>query len=186
MDRFVRRLLRTASKFLNPLFSLCWLVPITVADDERILRAIYSPYHVNRHNKLKHQAYNPTPKTDEISVMRLEYMGARFCKQKAKSFENPANRKEFRGFAVINVGRVRKGDKGNMDVVDSRRHFCGHADIKLLIEELNADREPQEPPSAETTKRLSDLQDALLAACDYFPDPNPNSKGWTGPELQAP
>ena len=127
MQALVQVLSRTVSKFLNLLFELCWLVPVHVANDERIVRAIYSPYHLEKKNRLKHQAYDPTPKTDEISVMRLEHMGVRLCKRKAKSFENPANREVYRGFAVLRTSDIRAAD---MDVADSRKHFCGHADIQ--------------------------------------------------------
>lgn len=181
MQALVRGLARTASKFLNLLFKLCWLVPVHVANDERIVRAIYSPYHVKK-NRLKHQAYDPTPRTDEISVMRLEHMGARLCKRKAKSFENPSVQKVYRGFAVLRTGVVRTAD---MEVTDSRKHYCGHADIRLLIEELKT-LEPNEPPTPETQKRLKDLKDALLDASKYIPDPTPQGAAWRGGKLEPP
>jgi len=55
------RLSRRASKLLNKLVGICWLVPAEVEGEERLIRAIYSPYHVDSHNNLKHQAYDPTP-----------------------------------------------------------------------------------------------------------------------------
>ena len=182
MVRLVRSLLRTVSKLLNSLFSLCSLVPLHVADNERIIRAIYSPYHVSKQNRLKHQAYDPTPKTDEISTMRFEYMGQRFCKRKAKSFEDPKVKKEYRGFAILSVRAIRKA---KMQVIDSRKWYCGHADIKLLIGELIQNREPQEPLSAEAGKRLKDLKNALLAASKYLPDPNPRASSWRGGKFKS-
>src|SRR5690349_19394828 len=146
MLALARNLSRTASKLLNQLFDLCWLMPVHVSGDERVVRAIYSPYHLDKQNNLKHQAYNPTPATDEISVMRLEYMGVQLCKRKAKSFENPAQRKVYRGFAVLRTSILRASD---MDVVDSRKYYCGHADIKLLMQELQTALEPGEPLPAE-------------------------------------
>ena len=59
MRALVRALSRTAYKFLNLLFELCWLMPVHVADDERAIRAIYSPFHVDKKNRLKHQAFDP-------------------------------------------------------------------------------------------------------------------------------
>ena len=182
MQALVLRLSRTASKFLNLLCELCWLVPVHVASDERIVRAIYSPYHVKK-NRLKHQAYDPTPRTDEISVMRLEHMGARFCKRKAKSLENPATQKVYRGFAVLSTGVVRTAD---MEVIDSRKqNFCGHADIQLLIDELKA-LEPNEPPTPETQKKLKDLKESLLDASKYIPDSTPQDAAWRGDKLEPP
>jgi hypothetical protein len=86
------------------------VVPLHVADDERIVRAIYSPYHVTKQNRLEHQTYDPTPNTDEISTMRFEYMGQRFCKRKAKSFEDRKAKKEYRGFAILRMSAVRKAE----------------------------------------------------------------------------
>lgn len=176
-----RNLSRIASRFLNHLFDVCWLMPIHVSDGERIVRAIYSPYHV-KNNQLKHQAYDPTPRTDEISVMRIEHMGARLCKRRAKSFENPAHKKIYRGFAVLRTSSVRAR---SMDVIDSRRHYNGHADIKLLMEELYL-LEPNEPPSAEMGKKLKDLKDALLGASNYVPDANAQHTAWQGDKLEPP
>lgn len=182
MLRLARKLLQIASKSLNRLFSRCWLVPSHVSDDERIVRVIYSPYHLDKKKKrLTHYAYDPTPRTDDVSVMRLDHMGARLCKRKALSFEN-AGKKEYRGFAVLRVRTVRTSA---MDVIDSRRHYCGHADIKFLIEELRT-REPGEPLSAEVGKRFRDLKDSLLEASNYLPDSQPRASRWRGPKLEPP
>jgi hypothetical protein len=185
----VRSLSRIASRLRTRLSELWrWLVPVHVSDDERIVRAIYSPYHVKK-NQLKHQAYDPTPKTDEISVMRFEHMGTRSCKSKAKSLEDPpqhrespAQQKVYRGFAVLRTSVVRDS---TMEVVDSRRRYCGHADIKLLMPELRT-LEPGEPPSAELGKKLKDLKADLLRASSYVPDPNPQRAAWRGANLEPP
>jgi hypothetical protein len=157
-------------------------MPVHVYDDERVVRAIYSPYHLDKKNRLKHQAYDPTPKTDEISVMRIEHMGVRLCKRKAKSFENLAQRKVFKGFAVLRTNVVRASE---MDVVDSRKHYCGHADIRLLMPELQT-LEPNEPLPAEAGKKFKDLKDSLLHASNYLPDPHPKDRRWRGGKLEPP
>lgn len=182
MLRQVRSLLQTVPRLLNQRFKLCWLVPRRVSNHERIVRAIFSPYHVDSKRRLKHSAYDPTPKTDEISIMRLDYMGSSLCKRKAQSFENLAKKKEYRGLAVLNVGAVRNIE---MAVGDSREHFCGHGDIKFLIEELRH-REPGEPLSAEANKRFKDLKDMLVSVSNYVPDPDPRGFDWHGAKLEAP
>lgn len=53
-----------------------------------IVRGICSPYHVSSKGKLKPEAYDPTPETDEVSVMRADYLGVDGCKEKAKALEN--------------------------------------------------------------------------------------------------
>jgi hypothetical protein len=183
MLRLARNLSRTASRLLNQLFKLCWLVPLRVSDDERILRAIYSPHHYDKKKKrLRHYAYDPTPKTDEVSVMRIEYMGPHCCHREAQSSENLSQRKEYCGFAVLRVSAVRNSA---MNVIDSRKHYCGHADIKLLMEEVR-NREPNEPLSAEAGKRFKDLKDCLLKASNYVPDPDPRGRRWRGGKLDPP
>jgi hypothetical protein len=182
MRAISRSLSRIPSKLLNRLFKLCWFTPVRVSSDERILRAIYSPFHVGKNNRLKHQAFDPTPKTDEISVMRLEHMGECLCKSKAKSFENPAKKKKYRGFAVLRVSTVRDSD---MDVVDSRKYYCGHADVKLRLPELYA-AEPGEPMPPELGKRLKDLKAALLLSSNYEVDQHPDLLRWLGGNLQPP
>jgi hypothetical protein len=165
-----RPLSRRVSRLLNRFLEICWLVPLDVAEDERIIRAIYSPYHVDKHNRLKHQAYDPTPGTDEISTMRLEHMGAPFCRVKAKSIENP--KKVLAGLAVLKVATV--VSKG-MQVVDSRQQYCGHADIRLLIAEI-ANRQKGEPLSPVVGKHFRDLKEQLLKSSTFFSDPNPNER----------
>ena len=182
MLRLARTLLRIVSKCWNQLFNLPCCIPLNVSGDERILRAIYSPFHVDKNNRLKTGAYNPTPKTDELSIMRFEYLGTRLCKRKARSFENPKHKKEYRGFAVLRVSRVRNAE---MEVVDSRRHYCGHGDIKLLMEQLRG-REPHEPLPPEVGKQLEDLKRRLLTASKYVQDPDPQHTHWRGAKLDPP
>jgi hypothetical protein len=166
-----RPLSRKASKLLNKLFGLCWLVPANVADDERVVRAIYSPFHVDKNNRLKHQAYDPTPHTDEISTMRMEHMGASLCRHKARSFQNPAKNKKYRGLAVLSVTSIKSH---GMTMIDSRKYFCGHADIRLMMAEL-INREEDEPLPPEVGKRFKELKDRLLKASTFVSDPQPDA-----------
>ena len=73
----------------------------------------------------------------------------------------------------------------DMDVVDSRKQYCGHADIKLLMQELKT-REPGEPLPAEVLKKFKDLKDSLLNASSYVPDPKPRHYAWQGGKLEPP
>lgn len=153
-----------------------------MSNDERLVRAIYSPFHVTKNNRLKHQAFDPTPKTDEISVMRIEHMGECLCKAKAKSFEDPAKKKEYCGFAVLRTVSVRNA---RMEVLDSRKYFCGHADIKLLLQGLCA-VEPGEPRPPEVGKKLKDLKNSLLLSSNYVADADPKRSKWRGGKLRPP
>ena len=58
--------------------------PKNIGDDENITRGICSPYHVKSNGRLRPEAYDPTPKTDEVSVMRSDLMGPHRCKKRQK------------------------------------------------------------------------------------------------------
>lgn len=183
MRRLVLRFLQAASVFLNQFCSLCWLIPYQVADDERIVRAIYSPVHLDKKlTRLRSSAYDPPPGTDELSVMRLEYLGTRASKKHARRIENPKKNRTYRGFAVLRVKKIRDF---NMSVDDSRQYYSGHADIRLMLDALK-NRQANEPLSAADGKRLKDLKDYLLASSRYVPDPKPTSSSWRGGHLDPP
>jgi len=153
-------------------------LPSEIDDNEVIVRAIFSPYHVDsRNNKLKPEAFDPTPGTDEISVMRSSILGAQWCKRKARKFENPAAKKTFRGFAVLSVRAVRAE---KFCVVDSRKdNYLGHADIKsgLISPPKGVARHPEE------LARFRDHRKKLLQLSTYRPDPLPAHRCWKGEQL---
>lgn len=52
------------------------------------------------------------------------------------------DRGDYRGFAVISVGKIRAS---SLDVTDSREIFCGHADLQLGIKRpFGEDGEPED------------------------------------------
>ncbi len=104
-----------------------------------------------------------------MSVNRLDALTATECKTKALKIPNGA----FRGFAVIKSGVVRKNKS---DVVDSReKNYYGHADIvhPIILKK-------GKPAPCEFNQSLKNM----LAASEYFPDPNPASKKWEGEPLE--
>jgi hypothetical protein len=161
MARLVRGLLRTVSVLLNQLYSSCLLIPVEVADDERIVRAVFSPMNI-KNNQIKRNFYEPPIPTDELSVMRLEYLGAKASKTRAKKIQNPPKGRTYHGFAAFSVGKIRVDD---ISVADSRNQFCGPA--------LDG-------------KRLKELQDHLIACSKFYPDLNPARTNWTGGPLSPP
>ena len=182
MARLVRGLLRTVSVLLNQLYSSCLLIPIAVADDERIVRAVFSPMNV-KNNQIKRNFYEPPIPTDELSVMRWEYLGAKASKARAKKIQNPAKGRTYHGLAAFRVGKIRVDD---ISVVDSRNQFCGHADVHFKIAALKQRREKNEALPALDGKRLKELQDHLIACSKYYPDPNPARTNWAGGPLSPP
>lgn len=144
-----------------------------VDDRERIVRAICTPYHVRSNGKLKWQAFDPPAGSDEVSVIRHDYISASECKFRGKQLAVVAAQKEYKGLAVIMSAAVRRH---GADVVDSRDVYIGHADIKHGIR-----RDRLEPPPPEILQKLKQRCESLLAATTYYPDPNPTAEGWLGP-----
>ncbi len=148
-------------------------VPVPVADEERVIRGICTPYHVDSSGKLKPQAFEAPYENDKLSVMRGEYLSAHECKRRAQLLTRPG--KLYRGVAVLRVRRVRAIGP---DVVDSRAIYLGHADIVLPHK-----RPKQEPPGAGIVKLLRDQGKALAKTASYYADPNPEGQTWDGPAL---
>jgi hypothetical protein len=115
-------------------------------------------------------------------MMRLEYLGANSCKRRVVSSPPKDSKKQYFGFAVLSVGIVREG---GITVRDSREYYCGHADIKYMMEELKQ-RVPGEPLPPEINKRLKDFKEYLVKASSYIKDPHPQSKDWRGEKLEPP
>jgi hypothetical protein len=151
-----------------------------IVDDEAIARGICSPYHFKneKRGKLGHNAFLPPPTTDEVSVMRVDWIGADMSKQHTKSLENIEQKKSYKGLAVLSAKQIRQH---GASVVDSREEFEGHADIHHGIA-APAKGEPFSPP--EKQKELYDCCSALADLAKYYPDPNPETAGWSGPQLR--
>lgn len=150
----------------------CGCQPLIIPDTEIIIRAAYYYVHVNKNGKLKWQAFEPTEKTDEISIMRGGCMTPTECKQKAKELERP-NNKIYQGLATLSTGAVRL--KG-YEVVDSRKHYCGHGHIALGI--VNVRTAVQEPSTPEETNRIREIAKDLIKLASYQKDPVPEADHW--------
>ena len=149
--------------------------PRDVSDDETIVRGICSPYHVSSDGKLKPAAFDPTPGTDEVSVMRHDWIGSDECKARSKALQNSTKDKIYRGMAALSAKQVR-GTGAN--ILDSRERFIGHADIKHGF--VTVAGEPL-PPEALHTMRQRTKTLAKVAA--YLPDPNVAGARWNGSPL---
>jgi hypothetical protein len=150
--------------------------PREIGDAEAIARGICSPYHVTTNGKLKPAAYEPTPDTDEVSTMRVDWIGSDACKRHAKALEDPSHDKVYRGLAILSAGQIRQ--RGGA-IIDTREQFVGHADIKLGITPRKG-----EPLPPEQLKEFRDRTKALANLANYFPDPKPTGDGWSGPPLR--
>jgi len=152
-------------------------LPKKVFGEEVVARAIFCSIHISSNGKkLKPAAFQPTRETDEISIMRTSFLGCHLCKRKARELERPKDNKVYRGFAVMYVRGIR--DAG-CQVVDSRKEFLGHADIRTGV--VTPPRGiPLEPEMREKSKRISE---SLVALSKYISDPSPLASKWRGPVL---
>jgi hypothetical protein len=150
-----------------------------IPDAEFTARAFFYHVHVKKNGKLKWQTFQPERGKTDISVMRTGCLSATECKRKAKQMETPM--KHYRGFAILHTGDVRKVD---FDVIDSRRVFCGHADLLLRVPPLElADGEPADPEISLIHKQAGDK---LLKLAVQRMDSNPSADEWPVTDLWLP
>ena len=149
--------------------------PLDILPEEIIIRGICTPYHASASKrKLKPEAFDPTPGTDEVSVMRHRILNRDECKANAKQLEDLSQNKIYAGLAALRANEIIKIATG---LVDSRDVYLGHADIKVIR------REPGEPPTPENLRRLREMTKALQQVAQYYVDPAPGLVGWSGPNL---
>lgn len=145
-------------------------IPIAIPDDEKIVRAIKTPHHLNKNKtKLRPAAFRPMPERDDLSVMRLDHMGADKCKAKAREIANDS----YVGLAAITASEVRKTGASVNDSRDGQ--FCGHADISQGAP-APKQGETAPPFMLERYKALSDI-------ARLYVDPRPYEERWTGPPI---
>nr|MBV6629732.1 hypothetical protein [Oceanococcus sp. HetDA_MAG_MS8] len=141
-------------------------IPIEVLDDEKIIRTIKTPHHINKKLKLRPAAFRPPPERDDLSVMRLDHMGADGCKNKSKEIAGES----YLGLAAINAGEIRKT---GASIEDSRQgQFCGHADIS---QGMSAPKKGETAPPV-----LAERYKALSDAARLYIDEEPQADHWTG------
>ena len=152
-------------------------IPVAIDGDEKIVRGIFYPYHFDqKKQKLKPEAFIPPYDTDELSVIRSTYMRINFCKEKEKEIKSRGSPKNiYVGLACIIVSRIR--DIG-INVVDSRRVYCGHADIKTgcIVRK-------EEPGAPKDVKRRREIAKQLINRSIMHVDPNPSISSWQGSRL---
>lgn len=149
--------------------------PLEISDAETIVRGICSPFHVSSSGKLKPQAFDPTPGTEDVSVLRHDWIGVNVCRDYSRKLENLASQKVYRGMAVLTASQIRSA---GAEVKDSRNLFQGHADIKLGYLTPAGD-----PPPAEVVFAKRERTKLLASAAQYHADPDPAADSWLGPSF---
>ena len=152
------------------------LVPDKISDEERIIRAVYSPINLHRNGKkVNNSFYKPRAGEDEISVNRLDFTTPMFLKKLAHLFENSSERRSYFGFSLLIASEI---EDCKLRTVYSplkepiKNPF--HADIKI---DYVVKRGVQLP--AEISHKIKNL----TGKSRFYSDPNPDSKEWNGDKL---
>lgn len=155
-------------------------IPTEVADNEIVLRTIFSPANI-KNGKLKSNFMrppikypdedNPNIASNKLSVTRLKYMGIEFCRQHGKLHSSLPLR-TYWGFAKFIVKSIRL--LGADVIASPSRSNKGHANIVLPFRQAIG-----EPLSPQMLKLAKDLADCA----EIIQDPDTNAPSWNGHEI---
>jgi hypothetical protein len=150
------------------------LLPLNIDESERIVRIVLCDLHIKKNSKeLRHQLFRSKVGTDDVSVVRYEYKGVDFCREKGAEISKTMRSQSFVGLAVIVAESIRFcGSR----IDDSRHVYCGHAHISHGLVSPPAN----DPACAEDNYILTERHKALLKYTTYYPDPAPDAEMWTG------
>lgn len=145
-------------------------IPIELTDDECVVRAIKTPYHV-KDGKPYWRALKPSAGKSIISIIR-QCMGDNFCKDKSKSIDP----KSYLGLLATRAVSYRSKE---CLVFDHRKDFCGHAhvDHQIVMPDKGV---PLAPAVSEALKIRCE---EILKASQWHQDPSPEVAGWGGTAL---
>jgi hypothetical protein len=145
-------------------------IPIPVASEENVVRAVWSQHLDGK--SLKKGFF----KQEGTSVMRHTYMGTEVCRARGRAIVPGNAEVRYKGLAIIRVAKFRTVGS---DVIDSRAIYCGHAHVS---HGLAPQGEPGEPLFDEPSSmmNLDDRLRELKKATQVLLDPDPLNENWTG------
>lgn len=151
-------------------------LPNNINDSEKIARSIFSPVNVTKKGELKANAFRSPPLIDEVSVNRLDYTNATFLKKLSKQIENPNQKRNYFGFAILNAIEIR--EHNNADIIYSPIskpiENIFHADIKIGYIKKKGEELP-----AEISYEIKKMTEKSR----FYIDPDLNSEEWLGNKL---
>ncbi len=153
-------------------------VPLNFEDTEKIVRTVYSPYNFDKKKgSLNPNLFRSPFDIDEISVNRLNYTTASFCKKISKENQIVGERDYF-GFAVLLREEITNSKCSIVyspikEPKEKINYF--HSDIKIGYIPKRGEQYP-----SEISKKIKDL--TKLAR--FYIDPLPTSNEWIGEDLK--
>lgn len=149
-------------------------IPNEIEYNERILRTIFSPINLSKDGShLVSNAFISPKGMDEVSVNRLDYTSIEFCKFLGHRIQQPQNRRNYFGFALLYNGKIVENECYVKYQPEIDNAF--HANIKTGFVCLKGEVLPL---------RIKQKVDHLTSAAKLFKDPDPLSKMWNGYEIK--
>jgi hypothetical protein len=153
-------------------------IPSMVANQEKVVRVVYSPVYTKRDQEtneivLKYQTFRSPPDKDEVSVTRLDYSSPDICKRQGKAYEDKQNKRTYYGLAVLLVKEIRDLEA---DVIATPIPGVNeaHADITIGHIPVRGEQLPLDfKYKVETMAEIARL----------YEDKNPDVDGWDSDEL---
>jgi len=145
--------------------------PEEIADDEPVCRVLKSPHFV-KNSILRPSAFRPQVNTNKISVVRWLYREQPDSVAKAtfKAIGN-SGQNSYCGLAVLLLEDCKKID---VELTDARDEYQGHAHIVFPYTVA-----ANEPLEGDNFVKQTEIARKLIEACEYVPDPDPQSEDWT-------
>jgi hypothetical protein len=144
------------------------VIPETVADDEIVVRTIFSPANVKSNGKLQNNFMVPPPGPDEddttmvsnkLSVTRFLYAGMPFCRMHGLSHSDPEKHRNYYGVVAFDVNQLRSClfhgeavDVLSKPAVDNP----AHANVRLPFYNV-APGQPRDPEQRKFCSQLCEL-----------------------------
>ena len=152
-------------------------LPPIIQQDEKLVRLVFSPFHLNKaKTRLTPNAFRPPPGRGEVSVIRLNFTDANFCRQAGKKIEADdkvkGGFKVFEGFGVVLFLEVLEAQAAVKASPLPDNPF--HADLYFGF--VLQKGEPLPAELNEKMKRLSEV-------ARFYPDPHKEALDWKGQEL---
>jgi len=153
-------------------------IPKSLSGYEKIVRSVFSPININmKSKKLKSNTLRSPAGKDEVSVTRLEFTNADFCKNFSLQIQNPS----------IGRGNFGPGVLNGFDIYSTGSNIIFTPILKPNIPENSFQADIKigfiavkgEPLPAEFQYKV----DQIIQKCRFYEDPNPREINLTGEKL---